>query len=407
MPRPKNRRKSHNRNNLGRIPGYRLHKASGQAVVTLNGRDIYLGAHNTEASRREYDRLVAEWMAHGRRLPCRDDDDGVSVAELLAAYVEHAKAYYRRADGSQTSTVATVLAACRPVAALYAEIDAADFGPVELRTVRQRMIEHHDWCRRTCNEQVNLIRRIFRWGVEHELVPPTVLEGLRAVAGLRAGRTEARESKRVMPVDPAQVEAIRPHVSRQVWAMIELQRLTAARPGEITCMRLCDLDTSGDVWLFRPSTHKNQYRGHERIIRIGPRGQDIIGPFMAGRAIDAPLFSPIEAEAERRERMHAARKTPIGYGNRPGSNRKRSPKWQPGERYTTNEYGRAIRRACDAAGVDRWHPHQLRHLAATELRKAHGLDVARAVLGHRSLEMADHYAELDHEAAAAVILKVG
>ena len=30
-----------------KVPSYRLHKATGQAVVTLNGRDIYLGAHNS------------------------------------------------------------------------------------------------------------------------------------------------------------------------------------------------------------------------------------------------------------------------------------------------------------------------------------------------------------------------
>ena len=35
------------------LPGYRKHKASGQAVVTLNGRDHYLGPHGTKASKRE------------------------------------------------------------------------------------------------------------------------------------------------------------------------------------------------------------------------------------------------------------------------------------------------------------------------------------------------------------------
>ena len=32
------------------IPSYRRHRASGQAVVTLNGVDHYLGPWNTEAS---------------------------------------------------------------------------------------------------------------------------------------------------------------------------------------------------------------------------------------------------------------------------------------------------------------------------------------------------------------------
>jgi hypothetical protein len=36
---------------LRRPPSYRLHKPSGQAVVTLNGKGFYLGAHDTPASR--------------------------------------------------------------------------------------------------------------------------------------------------------------------------------------------------------------------------------------------------------------------------------------------------------------------------------------------------------------------
>ena len=45
-----------------RIPSYRRHKATGQAVVTIDGRDYYLGKHGTHASRREYERLIAKWL---------------------------------------------------------------------------------------------------------------------------------------------------------------------------------------------------------------------------------------------------------------------------------------------------------------------------------------------------------
>ncbi len=60
-------------NRKPRTPLYRHHKASGQAVVTLNGRDFYLGKYRTEASRVEYDRHVSEWLTHGRRLPSAPD----------------------------------------------------------------------------------------------------------------------------------------------------------------------------------------------------------------------------------------------------------------------------------------------------------------------------------------------
>ena len=66
-------------------PKYRKHRASGQAVVTFDGRDCYLGPYGTKGSRIEYDRLVAEWLAGGRHLPKSEIDD-LTVVELCAAF---------------------------------------------------------------------------------------------------------------------------------------------------------------------------------------------------------------------------------------------------------------------------------------------------------------------------------
>jgi hypothetical protein len=43
------------------VPTYRLHKQSGQAIVTLSGQDYLLGKHRSPESRAEYARLLAEW----------------------------------------------------------------------------------------------------------------------------------------------------------------------------------------------------------------------------------------------------------------------------------------------------------------------------------------------------------
>ncbi len=77
------------------VPKYRKHRASGKAVVTLNGRDIYLGQHGTKASKLEYDRLTSEWLANGRSLPTGQASD-LTVAELLLRYWQHAKTHYRK-----------------------------------------------------------------------------------------------------------------------------------------------------------------------------------------------------------------------------------------------------------------------------------------------------------------------
>src|SRR5688572_1821462 len=91
-----------------RLPSYRHHRASGQAFVELNGTRHYLGAHGTKASHQEYDRLTAEWLANGRRLPPAADSPDITVAELIVAYFAHAEVYYRTGDGRPTSEVDTI-----------------------------------------------------------------------------------------------------------------------------------------------------------------------------------------------------------------------------------------------------------------------------------------------------------
>jgi hypothetical protein len=86
-----------------RTPSYRLHKPTNQAVVTLDGRDLYLGRSGSSESRAEYDRLVAEWLTNGRRLPVANSEGGsdLTINEMLLAYLTFADSYLcqeRQAD---------------------------------------------------------------------------------------------------------------------------------------------------------------------------------------------------------------------------------------------------------------------------------------------------------------------
>jgi hypothetical protein len=67
-----------------RTPYYSLHKPSGQAVVTLNGQDIYLGRHGSPESRDEHDRAIAEWLTSGRQPPGETD---LTVNDLILRYL--------------------------------------------------------------------------------------------------------------------------------------------------------------------------------------------------------------------------------------------------------------------------------------------------------------------------------
>ena len=87
--------------------------------------------------------------------------------------------------------------------------------------------------------------------------------------------------------------------------------------------------------------------------------------------------------------------------------KKPKPKRTAREHYNVASYRRGIQRACEKAGVERWSPHQLRHTAATKLRREHGIEAARVILGHRSAEVTEIYAEIDQEKALQVMGQVG
>jgi integrase len=324
---------------------YRLHKPSGQAVVTLNGKDFYLGRWKSEFSQNQYDRLIAEWVGNGRLLPSTPDNGrAITIAELLDAYLGFAEDYYSR-DGQPTSEYTAMKDAVRPVNQLYGALTILDFGPLALKAVRETMIDRR-LARRHINQRVNRIRRVFKWGVENELVPAPILHGLQAVAPLRKGRCAARETAPIQPVSDEQVEAVLPYVARQVATMIQLQRLTGMRPGEVVLIRPCDVDRSNASWVYRPQRHKTDYAGHAREVCFGPQAQAILAPWLL-RDAQTYCFSPAEAEAERNAVRRAGRKSIVVLSGRGGR-----LLWQP-SRAIAGQSSRCARRPCQGHSLSR------------------------------------------------------
>jgi integrase len=229
--------------------------------------------------------------------------------------------------------------------------------------------------------------------------------------------------------------------------MIELQLLSGMRPGEVCIMRAKDLETSGDVWIYRPEKHKEENRGHAREIYLGPKAQAVVKKFLKP-STEAYLFSPADAEDARHAERRSSRKTPLypSHVRRQKKKRKRNPARPPGDRYDVDSYRRAIARACkkafplpdhlsprtwgdgkresgrawwkrltaqERAAVQAWrrnhrfHPHQCRHNAGTALRKEFGIEVARIILGHQEMNTTEIYAEVDRQQAMEVISKIG
>ncbi len=387
-----------------RPPSYRLHKARKCAVVTIDGRNHYLGPYGSAESHEKYARLIAEWrLQSGHVLPTtgpRRSTSTLTINELILAYFRHAQSYYVK-DGRPTSEQDNIRQALRFLRQLYGASRAAEFGPVALANVREAMIAARR-SRKLINKDVNRIRGMFGWAVEHELLQVEVHEALRRLKGLLKGRSDARETEPVEPVAEESILAILPHLSPQVAAMIQLQHLCGARPQEVTSIKPCEVDTEGEVWLYQPRHHKMAHFDRRKVIMLGPKAQAILKPWL-DRDPETYCFVPAETSAWNYER--ARRKNALG---KSVAERNTKPtKASAGQKYTRHSYRVAIQRACKRAEIEVWSPRQLRHTRATAIRQAFGLEAAKAVLGHTDTKITEIYAERDLELARKVMSEIG
>ena len=304
--------------------------------------------------------------------------------------------------------------ALKPVRELYGSTLAREFGPLKLQVVRQYMVDK-DLSRGVVNHRVNRIKRFIKWATSQQLVPPSVFTGVSTVVGLRRGRTTARETDPITPVEDHHVEATIPYASPQVASMIQLQRLTGMRPCEVVMIRMGEINQSTEVWIYSPSSHKNSWRGRDRTIPFGPKAQEVIRPFIKSDPC-AFLFSPQEAEAQRSIVRRTLRRTPMT-----PSQRRRTPKAKPKrpkrDRYDVSSYRRAITYAIAKANRERtlngqplipkWFPLQLRHSRATELNEMFGIEAAAVSLGHAHADVTKVYAERNLRLAIDVARKTG
>ena len=92
-------------------------------------------------------------------------------------------------------------------------------------------------CRSEINLRVGRIVRMFKWGGSEELISPLVHECSCTVPGASVRADPGVQKSRLWrPVSDETTMAVNPFVSRQVWAIIELQWLTGMRPGEVVIM---------------------------------------------------------------------------------------------------------------------------------------------------------------------------
>jgi hypothetical protein len=106
------------------LPKYRRHKASGQGVATIGGRDFYFGPYGTKASKAEYDRRCAEWLAAKRPTYTAASVSGLTVNELILRFWKYASTYY-----PPETLKGTLKPPLRRLRLLYGPTRATEFGP--------------------------------------------------------------------------------------------------------------------------------------------------------------------------------------------------------------------------------------------------------------------------------------
>ncbi len=422
-------------------PSYRWHKARNCAVVTIAGKDHYLGEYNSPDSWELYHRLVAEHFANRRELPPpQAPAPALTITELIARYWRFAKTYYVK-NGNPTSEIHAIKLALRFVRRLYAHEPAVEFSPLRLKAVREAMITHEivrqaksvdpetgqitvvrrvcriGMARKSINKLIGRVRRMFAWAVEEELLDVGVHAALLRVKGLKKGKSLARETARVQPVPAEHIEKILEKLPPLVRIMVEVQRLCGCRPQDIVQMRPLEIDTRGAIWEYRPHRHKTEHHNEDgnpdldRIVYLGPKAQQLLAPLLGIEPTEY-LFSPRRAETER----FATRKEPKTQHqniisatprNRRVTESKRIARSPLRPYYPVGSHRQAIRRACVRAGVTVWVPNQLRHTRLTEIRKNFGLEASRVCGGHREVRATQIYAEQDRDLARHVMAETG
>ncbi|MGL6193529.1 MAG: hypothetical protein ACRC2T_01760, partial [Thermoguttaceae bacterium] len=273
------------RTRFGEMPRL-LCNSAGYAFFILPGtkQKVYCGRFGTPEAVENHLRKWNEYLVC-LKTEHAPEKITITVAILVSRFLKHAHEVYIK-NGQSTKSFSGFVESARPLVRLYESLPVEQFGPVALKAVRQAILDS-GVCRKTINRRINCVRQIFKWGVENELVPVTVWQALTAVAGLKIGRTCATEPEPVEPIPLEIVEKTLPHMPPMVADMVRIQLWSGMRPQDVCNMRICDLDTSGQIWKYIPHTHKTEHKGCTLVKAIGKRVQSILTPYLMDK-LDSP-----------------------------------------------------------------------------------------------------------------------
>jgi integrase len=374
-------------------PTLRIHKKTGHARCRIDGREYWLGRAGTPECEARYRALITRWA--------RATTDAVGVSEspvvppqsgpttIAAALAQYLVEIKGDAAGEKLRKHARWWLARSLAATLsqYSAVRLGDFGPKMfsrwVEGVASSPMPHKRAGKevpRTTTHVRKIVAEMLRfveWCVAGEIVGADKLVALRSVKRLPLSSARSPVVRR--PVDDAAIRKTTAKLPPVFAAIVTVCRHSAARPGEVLAIKPGEIDrtSSRGVWVWRPAKHKTQRFGRERVVVLGPRCIAALEPWLAGVPDDATVFTTDcikRARSANTIRLRSRRSlVPI----------------------TASDLRRAVRIACEAAGVPTWTPYSLRHSGLTEFRAVGGVDAAQIQAGHSQASTTERYAGAD------------
>lgn len=408
-------------------------------------RKEYFGPAEDPASRARYAAAREEWLNAREKTPAKlaalppegaepageirpanaaDDEDETPVglvANLIDRYLVHTRQRYQK-HGKPTGTHRHIWITLKPFLLKYGEMETAKFGLDELEEYQQELDRAGRLCRNKINARIRIICACFTWGARHKgedgqrLVPPAIAAELKMIENLRRGYCRAIDHPRRLAAPIEHIEAVIKKLAGPVRAMVRVQLLTGARPGEVRLMKAKEITRAGEVWEYRPESYKTEHferdSAERKVIFLGPQAIAEIEPFMDAAEKDAAsggegyLFSPLDSAKERRAISKTVKKTPSRRAR--DAQRARKPLRGYADHYSGPAYNRALHRAAERASVPPFTPYQIRKARATEIDRLYGEQAAAIQLGHRNVRTTvDHYIDPRTEQARELAKKIG
>lgn len=395
-------------------------------------RKEYFGPADDPASRARYlnarerwrDDRVREAEKRSEPEPVEGEDftPGPFVADLIDRYLVHTRQRYQK-HGRPTGHHSSIWNTLKPFLIEYGDTATAKFGLDELEEYQRTLDRAGKLCRNQVNARIRIICACFTWGARHKdpetgerLVPPATAAELRMIENLRRGYCQAVDHPRRLAAPIEDIKKALKELAGPVRAMVQVQLLTGARPGEVRTMKAREITRAGDVWEYRPESYKTEHfeadDAGRKVIFLGPKTVKEIRPLLDAAEKDAEsggegfLFRPKDAAALRHRKSAVKKKTPSRAVR--DALRAARPRRTWGECYTATAYRNALQRACERAGVKPFTPYQIRKARATEIDREYGADAAAIQLGHRSVKTTiDHYIDPRTEQARDLAKKIG